>query len=144
MRKQEWALLKNFFNQWLVWTFEYLNKITLKYYSCSYLCYFRRTNIFGYSFGKCVVSEYIRIFVRYMTWHLNIFGYSFVSILWYSLITGTVSLSEILLVDCVRFWNITGSQSHFLKSYWWTVYFSEILPLVNVSFWDIIGGQCHC
>ena len=34
-----------------------------------------------------MASEYIWIFVRFITWHPNIFGYSFVSILWYSLIT---------------------------------------------------------
>ena len=61
--------------------YKYLNKMTLKYYSYSYLCYFRNTNIFGYLFGKYVASEYIRIFIRYIMWHPNIFGYLFVSIL---------------------------------------------------------------
>ena len=61
----------------------------LKYYSYSYLYlyYIRNTNIFGYLFGKYVATEYIWIFIRYLMWHPNIFGYSFVSILWYSLIT---------------------------------------------------------
>ena len=45
------------------------------------MCYFRNTNIFGYSFGKFVASKYIRIFIRYIMWHPNIFGYSFVSII---------------------------------------------------------------
>ena len=52
--------------------------MTLKYYSYSYLCYFRSTNIFGYSFGKYMASEYIWIFVRYTILPPNIFGYSFV------------------------------------------------------------------
>ena len=42
-------------------------------------------------FGKYVASKYMRIFIRYIMWHSNIFGYSFVSILWYSLITGPLS-----------------------------------------------------
>ena len=62
--------------------------MTLEYYLYLYSCYFWNTNIFGYSFGKYVASEYIRIFIRYIMWHPNIFRYSFVSILWYSLITG--------------------------------------------------------
>ena len=45
-------------------------------------------NIFGYSFGKYVASEYIQIFVWYIMWHPNIFGDSFVPILLYSLING--------------------------------------------------------
>ena len=36
---------------------------------------------------KYISSEYIRIFVRYIIWHTNIFGLLFQSILWYSLIT---------------------------------------------------------
>ena len=80
-------LLKKFFNQWWVRIFEYSNKMTLKYYSYLYSCYFRNTNIFGYLFGKYVAYKYIWIFIRYIMWHPNIFGYPFVSILWYSLIT---------------------------------------------------------
>ena len=65
--------------------YEYLNiQIKLPY---SY--FFRRTNIFGYLFGKYVASENIRIFVCYILWHPNIFIYLFVSILWYLLITDT-------------------------------------------------------
>ena len=60
--------------------YEYSNKMTLEYYLCSYLCYFQSTNIFRYLFGKYVSVEYIWIFVRYIMWHQNIFGYSFVSI----------------------------------------------------------------
>ena len=52
-----------------------------------YLCYFCRTNIFGYLFGKYVASEYIWIFVRYIMWHPKLFGYLFVSILCYLFIT---------------------------------------------------------
>ena len=59
--------------------------MTLEYYS--YSCFFRNTNIFRYSFGKYVASKKIRIFILYIIWHPNIFGYLFVSILWYSLIT---------------------------------------------------------
>ena len=65
---------------------KYLNKMALKYYSYLYLCHFC-TNIFRYSFSKYVASEYIRIFVWYIMWNPNIFGYLFVSILCYSLIT---------------------------------------------------------
>ena len=68
------------FNQWGVWIFEYLNKITLKYYLHSQSCYFRRTNIFRYLVGKCVASQYIRIFVWYIMLHPNIFVYLFVSV----------------------------------------------------------------
>ena len=55
--------------------YEYLNKISLQYYLYSYMCYLQSTNIFGYSFSKYVASEYIQIFVRYIMWHPNIFGY---------------------------------------------------------------------
>ena len=48
--------------------YEYLNKMTLEYLY-SYLCYFRSTNKFGYSFGKYVEFEYIQIIVRYIMWH---------------------------------------------------------------------------
>ena len=51
--------------------------MTLEYYSYSYSCYFRSTNIFGYSFGKYVAFKYIQIFVWYIMWHPKIFGYSF-------------------------------------------------------------------
>ena len=84
-RKHEWGLLKNSFNQWGVWIFKYLNKMTLEYYLYSYSCYFRNIYIFKYLFGKYVASEFIWIFIRYIIWHPNIFGYSFV--LWYLLIT---------------------------------------------------------
>ena len=70
--------------------------MTLEYYSY-YSCYSRNTNIFGYSFGKYVASEYIWIFIRYIMWHPNIFWYSFVSILWYSLITDP-SLQKVSLI----------------------------------------------
>ena len=60
-------------------------------------------NKFGYSFGKYVASEYIRIFIRYIMWHANIFGYSFGSILWYSLITGILSVKALsALVTYIR------------------------------------------
>ena len=62
--------------------------MTLKYYLHLYSCYFRSTNIFGYSFGKYVAIKYIWIFVWYILVHPNTFGYSFVSILRYLLITG--------------------------------------------------------
>ena len=74
----------------------YSNKITLKYYLYLYFCYFQHTNIFGYSFGKYVASEYILIFVRYIMWHPNIFRYLFMSILWYSLITALYHHIEII------------------------------------------------
>ena len=61
--------------------------MTLEYYSYLCSCYFRNTNIFRYLFGKYIASKYIRIFIRYMMWHPNMFRYLFVSILWYSLIT---------------------------------------------------------
>ena len=80
-------IFKNVFNQWLIWIFEYLNKITLKYYLYLYLCLFRITNQFGYSFSKYGALENIQIFVPYIMWPLNIFIYLFVSILWCSLIT---------------------------------------------------------
>ena len=57
--------------------------------SSLYLCYFWRTNIFRYLFGIFLASKYIYIFVWYIIWHLNIFVYSFVSILWYLIITAT-------------------------------------------------------
>ena len=60
-------------NQWWVWIFEYSNKMTLEYYLYSYSCYFQSTNIFGYLFGKYVASKNIRIFIRYITWHPNIY-----------------------------------------------------------------------
>ena len=83
-----WVIpLKKFYYQWWVKIFEYSNKMTLEYYSDSYSCYFRSTNIFGNLLGKYVAPEYIRIFIRYILWHPNIFGYSLVSISWYSLIT---------------------------------------------------------
>ena len=66
--------------------------MTLKYYLYSYSCYFWSMNIFGYSFGKYVALTYIRIFVWYIMWHLNIFRYLFVSILCYLLITGACHL----------------------------------------------------
>ena len=94
------ALFKNFLIQWWVQIFEYLNKMTLEYYSYSYSCYFQSTNLFGYSFGKYMASEYIWIFVWYIMWHPNIFGYSFVSILWYSLIT--VSCSGVSCVSACQ------------------------------------------
>ena len=64
--------------------YKYLKNMTLEYL---YLCYFRNTNIFGHSFGKYAAFKDIHIFVRYIILHPNLFGYSFVSILWYSLIT---------------------------------------------------------
>ena len=71
-----------------------LNKMTLEYYLYSYLCYIRSTNILGYSLGKYVASKYIRIFIRYILWHPNKFGYLFVSTLWYSLITNSTPFRE--------------------------------------------------
>ena len=76
--------------------------MTLQYYSYSYLCYFRNTNVSGYSFGKYVASEYFRIFIRYIMWHLNIFGYLFVSILWYSLITAIVKNDIMYKIDASK------------------------------------------
>ena len=43
--------------------FEYLNKMTLEYYSYSYSCHFPSRNIFRYSFVDFWTTEYIRIFV---------------------------------------------------------------------------------
>ena len=99
---------KKSFNQWWVWIFEYSNKMSLEYYSYSYPCYFRNTNIFEYSFGKYVASKYIWIFVRYIMWYLNIFGYSFVSILWYSLITGICSYYWSILLESNNCWTVYG------------------------------------
>ena len=78
---------KNFFKHWWVWIFEYFNIITLEKFSYFDLCYLWRTNIFRYLFSKYVASKYIWIFIWYILWHPNIFKYSFVSILWYSLIS---------------------------------------------------------
>ena len=92
-------IFKASFNQWWIQIFKYLNKMTLKYYLYLYLCYFRSTNIFRYSFGKYVASKYILVFVWYIMRHLNIFGYLFLSILWYSLITGIQCMQH---VECVQ------------------------------------------
>ena len=105
-------LLKKLLNQWWVWIFEYSNKMTLKYYSYLYLCYFRNTNIFGYLFGKYVASEYIQVFIWYIMWHPNIFGYSFVSILWYSLITVVFSASKSFFWAMRHCKHPQRSQSH--------------------------------
>ena len=104
--------------------------MTLKYYSYSYLCYFRNTNIFGYSFGKYVASEYIRIFIRYIMWHPNIFGYSFVSILWYLLITASSALMVALL--CSLFschFSYSFSKHHYIEKYFWHLWSKLFQPL---------------
>ena len=49
--------------KWWAQTFEYLNKMVLKYYSYSYSCHFPSTNIFGYSFIDFWTTKYIQIFV---------------------------------------------------------------------------------
>ena len=86
--------------------------MTLKYYSYSYLCYFRNTNISGYSFGKYVASKYIRIFIRYIMWHPNIFGYC--SCPFYDIRSSLGQISPLLREGniCLLFCPCQSSRSH--------------------------------
>ena len=49
---------------WSLNRYEYSNKMTLKYYLYSYLCYFRSMNIVRYLFSKYVAFKYIYSDIR--------------------------------------------------------------------------------
>ena len=52
-----------------------------------------------------------------------------------------MSLSVILLVNSVSFWDTTGGHCHFLPYYWRSVSLCELLLVDSVIFWNIIDGQ---
>ena len=94
--------------------------MTLKYNLYLYLCYFWSTIMFGYLFGNYVVLKYIQIFVWYIMWHPNIFGYLFLSVLWYLLITDWYQKKDFLHSAPIRIFPL--SVFSYAYSYWCAIH----------------------